>query len=36
MAGAAAQKCADAGQDFADKIDASVAGSYKDRLWSNG
>jgi hypothetical protein len=26
----------DAGQDFADKIDASVAGSYKDRLWSNG
>ena len=25
----------DAGQDFADKIDASVAGSYKDRLWSN-
>ncbi len=26
----------DAGQDLADKIDASVAGSYKDRLWSNG
>jgi hypothetical protein len=25
----------DAGQDLAEKIDASVAGSYKDRLWSN-
>ena len=25
----------DAGQELADKIDASVAGSYKDRLWSN-
>ena len=25
----------DAGQDLADKIDAGVAGSYKDRLWSN-
>ena len=25
----------DAGEDLADRIDASVAGSYKDRLWSN-
>ncbi len=24
-----------AGEDLADRIDASVAGSYKDRLWSN-
>lgn len=25
-----------AGEDVADKIDANVAASYKDRLWSNG
>ena len=25
-----------AGEELADKIDASVAGSYNDRLWSNG